>query len=345
MTRGIGSIEKRGDKYQLIISLGYDANGKKIRRKKTCPSGSTITQARRLLAEFLVEVNAADYIAPQKLTFAQFVEEWRKRWAAKNLHPNTLESYEHQLKNHILPVLTHKRLDTIKTIHLVKLMDELKRADKQEGELSSNSKYFVFRVLSSVFKKAKTWKVIKENPLDGVDRPKVSAKQKKVLELEEVSLLLDCLETAPQHYQMIIKLALFLSLRKGEILGLEWKHIDLEAGTLEVTQTWGKKRIGEVKTDKSHRILQLPDELWADLKAYKRHWNNETMSIGLRTPFLFPKLDGMPILEKSLENWMKRFLTEQHSLHLYAWFATFLCRPSHFSRSTCERYFRTIGTC
>jgi hypothetical protein len=32
--QGIGSIEKRGDKYQLIISLGYDANGKKIRRKK-----------------------------------------------------------------------------------------------------------------------------------------------------------------------------------------------------------------------------------------------------------------------------------------------------------------------
>ncbi|MCG7317886.1 hypothetical protein [Brevibacillus laterosporus] len=39
------------------------------------------------------------------------------------------------------------------------------------------------------------------------------------------------------HWRMMITLALTTGLGRGELVALEWKHINLEAGTIEVKQS------------------------------------------------------------------------------------------------------------
>lgn len=47
------------------------------------------------------------------------------------------------------------------------------------------------------------------------------------------------------HWRIMVTLALAARLRRGELLGLEWSHIDLEKGTIKVEQTIVRGKAGK----------------------------------------------------------------------------------------------------
>nr|WP_020621300.1 site-specific integrase [Cohnella laeviribosi] len=198
----------------------------------------TKREAEKELAKFVVEVESGEYIDPAKMTFEAFVEEWYTKYAKKEISPRTLDIYMRFIKNRILPVFGHMRLDQIKPFHIVKFLSELSdegsRHDGKHGRLSSGTVHYLYRVLNNVLSRAEEWKIIKKNPASDVKKPKVTYKEVEVYTEEEVAALFKALENEPIHWRMMITLAITTGLRRGEIVGLEWKHIDLDNGTLEV---------------------------------------------------------------------------------------------------------------
>lgn len=73
--------------------------------------------------------------------------------------------------------------------------------------------------------------------MTGVTKPREGRKEMKVFSEEEVHLLFEALQTAPIQFRVMITLALTTGMRRTEILGLEWKHIDLDKATIEVKQS------------------------------------------------------------------------------------------------------------
>jgi integrase len=71
-------------------------------------------------------------------------------------------------------------------------------------------------------------------------------------------------------------LALKTGLRRGELLGLRWNDLDLDAGTLRVQQTVlvlnGAPCIQQPKTDAGRRIVKLSADVVAALLAYRKAW-------------------------------------------------------------------------
>src|ERR1022692_1235624 len=69
-------------------------------------------------------------------------------------------------------------------------------------------------------------------------------------------------------------LALCLGLRRGELLGLRWKDIDLDGEKLEVVQTLqrvgGRLRFVRPKTDDSERTVPLPPFCVEALREHKK---------------------------------------------------------------------------
>ncbi|BFH11522.1 N-terminal phage integrase SAM-like domain-containing protein [Paenibacillus melissococcoides] len=113
----MASLQKRGnDSWLLVVEAG--GHGHRVRRTKTV-SAKGVREARKLLAEFQTEVESGAYIAPEKMTFADFVEEWKEKYAVHELRQKTLDIYLRFLKNRILPVFGHMRLDKIQTFHIV----------------------------------------------------------------------------------------------------------------------------------------------------------------------------------------------------------------------------------
>ncbi|NRR04562.1 site-specific integrase [Brevibacillus sp. RS1.1] len=325
----MASIEKRGkNSYRLIVEAGYDASGKRIKKTKTVKAEG-IREARKLLAEFQTEVEVGEYISPEKMKFEDFVEEWRKKHGSKTISPRTLDIYLRFLKNRILPVFGHMRLDQITTYHIENFLHDIseegRRHDGKEGRLSSGTVYYLYRVLKNVISYAVKMKLIskKDNPFNDVTKPKVKHKEIEVYETEEINTLFQALENEPIHWRIMITLAITTGLRRGELVGLEWKHINLDKGTLKVEQTIsmfknGEPIITEPKTEKSKRTLSLSDSMVEELKEYKKHIHDQLDKIGDAWKggnhfFVFCNPDGKPFYPETPYLHFRSFL-KKHGL-------------------------------
>ncbi|WP_246031866.1 N-terminal phage integrase SAM-like domain-containing protein [Salibacterium salarium] len=156
---GKGSIEKRGrNSWRLRVNVGYKADGTPIRRTKTVHTKNK-TEAYRELSKFTTEVEAGEYIAPEKMQFHAFIEEWRTKYAEKNLAATTLHNYILTINKRLLPEFGEKKLADIKTIHIVNYLNELrapgKRTDGNKKPLSEASIQFNYRILKNIF--AEQW--------------------------------------------------------------------------------------------------------------------------------------------------------------------------------------------
>lgn len=327
----MANIQQRSETtWCLTVYTGLGANGKYGRKTKTVKvTDPALLKTKKKLQDYLddeyskfrQEVMAGEYIAPEKMTFEAFVGEWRDKYGAKHLEASTLEKYEYQFKNHILPVFSHFKLSDIKPLQVLGFMEKLQqdgaRLDGKSGGLSSTSARFIHRILKDVFDRAVEWKVIPSNPAAAVKRPKIAKKVTNVWSEQEASEMFSALEREPYMWRVMITLALTTGLRRGELLALEWKHIDLVNGTLDVRQALsfakGKHFIKEPKTATSIRRVSLPTSIVSELKSYHLHCRKERLAMGDAWEggehfFLFSATSGKHLFHTVPGTWLRRFI-------------------------------------
>jgi integrase len=177
-------------------------------------------------------------------------------------------------------------------------------------------------VLKNIFSIAVEWRVIKNNPVADVKAPKVVHKESEVYDENEIQSLFKALEEEPYHWRMMITLALTTGLRRGELVGLEWKNVDLEQGIIFVKQSisdWidGKPVIKEPKTKKSKRKINLSDAVWAETKDYyevcKKEWEKLEKTRDENHFFVFYNQYGHAFYPESPYLWFRTFL-KKHNL-------------------------------
>lgn len=318
----MASLQKRGNNsWLLVVEAGIKADGTRNRHTKTVKAKG-VREARKLLAEFETEVEAGEYIAPEKMTLAAFVDEWREKYARKELRVKTLDIHDRFLKNRILPVLGHMRLDKITPIHIVNFLTNDQRQDGREGPIAAGTLEYLYRILKNIFTRATEWRIIKHNPVADVKRPKVMAKEIEVYDENEISLLFAALEKEPLHWQILILLAITTGLRRGELVGLEWKHIDLDTGIIEVKQSIslsenGERIITEPKTKKSKRKISLPDSIMDSLKEYYLYSRKKKLTLGDAWKggehfFVFSNWEGNAYYPETPYLWFRSFLKKNN---------------------------------
>ncbi|GAA5417798.1 tyrosine recombinase XerC [Paraliobacillus ryukyuensis] len=175
-------------------------------------------------------------------------------------------------------------------------------------------------------------KIISESPVDSVDKPKFRNKDIDVYTIEEVRKLLFHLEKAPIHWNIIIKIAITMGLRRSELLGLEFKHFDFDNQLLYVRQavTYSKTeglQVHEIKKgNQNHNarkivvsesliepIKKLQEIRQAEKDISPNYWNDDHM-------FLLCDINGKPYNPSTIKNWWKRFLDRNglRYIHLHA---------------------------
>lgn len=74
-----GHVQYRGNgSYLLVYHIGYDANGKRIRKTKTVKAKNK-REALKKLAEFVTEIENGLYIEPSRTKFGEFVKIWKNK--------------------------------------------------------------------------------------------------------------------------------------------------------------------------------------------------------------------------------------------------------------------------
>lgn len=322
----MANIQKRGDNsYFFTISLGKGADGKYNRATKTITVTEKMSPKR--LKEYLdheylkfkQEAKSNTYITPKKMTLISFVEDWKEKYAFKELSETTITNQLSILKIHILPSIGHWQISNINQSLLVDLLHNLKRQDGSERPLAVASQQSVYTTLKSIFKYAKQLRVIKEDPMEGVNKPKNIKEMKKelnVYSLEEVEILLSFLQEEESHWRVFMILTLVAGLRRGEALGLEWSKVDFDKNVIDISQTIVNTRNGPLikspKNKTSKRLISLPPSLVTELEEFYLENRDVRHKMGdgwteSKNDWVFCNEDGTHFYPTSPTTWWRRF--------------------------------------
>jgi integrase len=217
---------------------------------------------------------------PARETFAAFsVRFFDEYLPGRNLKPTTLENYRYMLERHLLPHFSHHKLTDIEARpELIDAYISLKAKQR----LSAKTIHNHLLLLNLMLRRAAVWRLIRSNPMAGIDRPRVEQAEMNILADVEIARLLTAYKQlehdAPEEEKpwwrvakTLVETALGTGMRRGELLGLRWSAVDLLEGKIDVRETLVRGKPSTPKSRASRRVLELGPRTRA---ALEEHWRN-----------------------------------------------------------------------
>jgi integrase len=242
---GDGSVYKRGTGYEAAITV----DGKRrTQRAKTRADAEAALRRLRALRDTGGLPRKAD------ITTAEFLTFWltqRKPF----LRYNTWRRYSEYVNGHAIPAIGAIPLVRLGAIHL----DGLYAACLTKG-LSQRTVLHLHRVLHKALADAEAWDRVDRNVAAKAQPPCVRDNPPEVLDASQVARLLDAAREHP--FGLLFILAVTTGIRQGELLGLRWSDLDLEAGGVaRIRQTVQRaehgRGVGAPKTEHSRRDVEI----------------------------------------------------------------------------------------
>jgi integrase len=244
-----------------------------------------------------------------RLTFADLS---RRYLAASKLRVGAKQAHTEaqRVRDYFLPQLGSLRVRDIRPFHIeaaVVAWRDSRRHDSEKGHLSPNTIRHLFNQLRTMYRWAVRMGLSVRNPVLSVEAPKVPKRELSILDAAGIATLLAAAQGTDM--QAPIALAAATGLRRGEIFGLRWQEVDLEAGQLRVLRSlddWdGTVRAKEPKTVQSRRPIPLPAFAVALLRAHRSTQIERRMALGLGrddNAWVFDRGNGEPVKLRSFSS-------------------------------------------
>lgn len=322
-----GSVIKRGNTFTAYWFITDAETGK--RRQRSKGGFPTKSAARSHLTDVLKEVKDGTYSEPvdRTLTVADFLTgQWlpalRSSGVGTDKTPrrtSTMDLYEMTVRAWIVPHIGARPLAALTRADVHQLLTTLRERGGKGGKpLGDRGVQAAFNALRKALDYAVEDERIKVNPAAKVGRPAVKRKEMDFWTREEVHGFLTA--TAGDRFDAAWALAFTLGMRRGEIAGLRWEHVDLDASTLRVVHTRvslsGKAAASGPKTNTGRRPIPLSAELVALLRATRKRQLEERLAWGeawTDSGYVFTREDGLPYHPEYLSDRFDR-LCSKHKL-------------------------------
>lgn len=330
----MSTIRKRNNSYEIVVSCGYDINGKQICRRMTYKPEPNMT-AKQIEKEVqrqavLFEEQCQNGTAPTngRMKLVDFVPIYLEN-AKHRLSPVVYEKYSRMLDICIIPMLGHMKLKDIKPIHIQRFVNALEERethfDGTGGKLSPSTVRRYYTMVQAVLHSAYKLGLIGVNPADSdrITLPKIQEQTTEIFTDAELTQLLDCLEAEPLQFKLLIHLAINTGCRRGELVGLKWSDINYSTGILTVSRS-NYKLTGDTeikskttKTGKSRKIM-LPPYCIAMLKKYRAEQAQTQLLLGDQWQgdnWIFVQADGKPMYPTTPTQSFSKFLKRNGLAH------------------------------
>ncbi len=304
-----GTVIKRGSTYSVVIDVGRGPDGKRIRKWHS--GFKTRKAAESARTDLLHSLDKGSYVEPTKLTLAEFLTD---RWlpvVERSRRPSTVAMYRINIETHIIPELGHVALRSLTpdalNIFYGDLLSHGRRDDK--GGLSVRTVRINHVILHGALRDATKWGLLARNVAELADPPSGEAREVKAWSPEQTAAFLA--STADDRLSALWVLTASTGMRRGEVLGLRWRDVDLEASRLSIRQTLVvvnyKPTISEPKTAAGKRTLALDPRTVAELRSHKARQAAERMKLGKGAldddSLVFVREDGSLIHPERLSKW------------------------------------------
>jgi integrase len=313
-----GSITRRHDgRWMGQATIGRDpATGKP---KRATFYGKTRQEVAEKLTKALRERQQGTFVSPHKLTLGEWLETWLQHYKRPRIRPSTLDSYEIIIRRHVTPALGHIVLQEVRPEHLQQYYNE-----KAQQGLAASTIVLHHKIVSHALAQAEKNQLVVRNVCRLTELPRQPHKEMRTLTIEQVTTQLLSALQGDRLYAAYLTFFM-MGLRRGELLGLRWQDVDVNAGILHVRQILvriynrdakGKGRktrlsFHEPKTEKSRRAVPIPAACLAALRQHRAHQAEEKLLLGPGYQdhgLVFAQADGGPIDPRSMHRYFTQAL-------------------------------------
>jgi len=312
---------KNGHVWQVVVETGTELNGKRKRIYRNVRG--TKSEAQKVLAALLTELDSGTYVEPDKITLGEYLRDWMQTYVEPNLSPTTVDSYRINVEKHIIPRIGHIKLQELKPMHLQKFYHALMQNGRSDGKggLSPRSVRYVHRNIHEALEHAVRMQMLTRNVADLVTLPKVRPYKAKVYDEGQLIKLIN--SSQGTDMELPIALSVALGLRRGELLGLRWSDINFEAKTARISNNLVITRRGVLdkspKSESSNRTIDLPESLITVLKRHLRLQKENRLKLGSAYhdgDYVCCKPDGSPYNPGYISKKFAKFLKKNGLPHI-----------------------------
>lgn len=297
----------------LIVDVGGGIDRKQTRRR----GFATRKAAQAELTRILGSLEQRTYVAPKRQTLSAFLTDTWLPAIEHTVKPGTFESYRRNVRLHMAGRSIGRRpMQEVDPSELNALYAALLRGDDSNRALSPRSVACVASILHRAFRDAVRWQALTRNPADAADPPRPSGHQEmRTWTGAQLRAFLDSIDAS--RLRGCWWLLANTGMRRGEVLGLRWSDLDLDAGTLRITRTLITTDVqrkgspgmawGTPKTAKGRRSVALdPATATATATAVRMHrkrQREERLALGgdyQDQDLVVCEADGTPIHPKTI---------------------------------------------
>lgn len=283
-----GSVKKapNGTWYFVVDLPSAGDQRRQVRRRGFATRG----EAQAALTELLASLQQGTFVKRADLTLGQYLTDWTEALPATGRGVATVSSYRHNLRLHVVPYIGGVRLQDLGAVDLDRLYRKLLTSGRRKGTggLSNRTVRYVHTVLSAALSDAVAKGLLARNPAQNATPP--SAKSARAPEMAwwspaELRAFLDF--AAGHALAPLFRVAGATGMRRGELLGLKWRDVDLDAARItvrrQVTSTDYVVREDEPKSERGRRVITLDPGTVNALRAVPH-----------RSNFVFTDEEGKP---------------------------------------------------
>jgi integrase len=320
-----GLRERSSGSWELKVRCADPRTGRRVVKFYTVKGSKQ--DAKKRLRDLSVMAEACSLPDEQKL-FGAVLDSWE---SSLDVSPKTAERYLELVRLYIRPHLGGLKVRAITASRLEEFYGDLRAGRSVAGaeatKLAPRTIGHIHRLVVQALGLAERDKVIEASPARHAKRPKIERTEIEILAEEQIRAVLAKLRGRAMY--LIALTGLATGMRRGELLALRWKDVDLDAGKLKVEQSLEQTKSGlrfkAPKTRYGRRIITLPFSVTAELRLHRKTQAEQRLKLGLGKPaddaLVFQRPDGEPLLPNSVTTEWRRLVTSLKlpKVSLHSW--------------------------
>lgn len=316
----IKKYQKKNGAIAYMFKAYLDIDSVTGKKKYTTKHGfKSPREAKKAYNRLMVQVEENDVVTDSQRLFSELADEWFEQYKS-TVRESTYVAQKLVYKKNILPLFGNLKISKISIPYCQKQVNHWYSYYKKYSNLIG--------LTSSVFKYALSLRLIRNNPMDAVIRPK---RKKRIdeerysapyYEKEEVLEFIEIAKNSPDPIYPIFRILAFTGLQKGELQALRWKDIDFENQTLSVKQTLATCDKWEIKfqvskTENSLRTISVDSETLQVIKRWQLRQKEFFLKMGIKPTknneqLLFTSEENKPLYLDYINHNLKIIIKEHH---------------------------------